>query len=562
MPLNKSIKNYHHIVLLYFMTSEIQTLKNLYELIEISSSRFPDRVALSEYKNNQIIALTYSELLYAIEKKSNEISKLAIPKGSNIALSGANSINWVITFFSILKVGHIVVPIDSKMNQQGMEFILNFTNTQLFIVDNVSSIKISDKFKTIIQEMDHVLIKLEAEENKNLQSTILLKNVTNINEEEKNDVAQILFTSGTTGEPKGVVLTHKNILSNIKDIHEILPTKNYEKSFSILPLHHVYELTCSLLHNLSKGNSIHFCSKIDLVTMVREMKIIKPTIWPVVPLILEKIYKNINKNVSKSLIQKILLKFAPKLFGYILRKKLGLKELGLLLSGGAALNTTVEKFFKDIGMTVTQGYGLSEASPLISVNPLGNERIGSVGKIIKSCEVIIENKNSLDHGVITVKGPNIFSGYYKNKEYSNQILKNGWLNTGDIGYMDSDGYLYITGRDKFVIVNKGGKNIYPEEIEEFFSSSSFIKDIIIFSNDDENIIALIRPDDELFEKESIDTIKKIVYESCLEVNQKLEGYKRIKEIYITNKDFEKTSTQKIKRSFLKNINLSEYISAK
>ncbi len=180
MPLNKSIKNYHHIVLLYFMTSEIQTLKNLYELIEISSSRFPDRVALSEYKNNQIIALTYSELLYAIEKKSNEISKLAIPKGSNIALSGANSINWVITFFSILKVGHIVVPIDSKMNQQGMEFILNFTNTQLFIVDNVSSIKISDKFKTIIQEMDHVLIKLEAEENKNLQSTILLKNITNI----------------------------------------------------------------------------------------------------------------------------------------------------------------------------------------------------------------------------------------------------------------------------------------------------------------------------------------------------------------------------------------------
>ena len=544
------------------MTFQFEKLKNLYELIEISSTRFPNRIALSEYKDNAIISLTYLELFDAIEKKSNEISKLGLIKMSNIALSGSNSINWVISFFSILKAGHIAVPIDPKMNQQGMEFILSFTNAQLFIVDNISNFKVSNTFKNLMQQMDQVTIKLETEKNKNLQSTILLKNVNHHKEEEKSEVAQILFTSGTTGEPKGVVLTHKNLLSNIKDIHEILPSQEYEKSFSILPLHHVYELTCSLLHNISKGNSTHFCSRIDLITMVKEMKIIQPTIWPVVPLILEKIYKNINKKISKSFIQKLVYQTMPKVFGFILKNKLGLKRLKLLLSGGAALNPVVENFFKNIGMPITQGYGLSEASPLISVNPLGNERIGSVGKIIKSCEIKIINKDSSNQGVITVKGPNIFNGYYKNKEFSNEILIDGWLNTGDIGYMDDDGFLYITGRDKFVIVNKGGKNIYPEEIEEFFSYSTYIKDIVVFSNDDENIIAIIQPDDELLKEESINKVKDIVIKNCLEVNKKLEPYKRIKKIYLTDKDFEKTSTQKIKRSFLRNIDLSQYISAK
>jgi long-chain acyl-CoA synthetase len=292
--------------------------------------------------------------------------------------------------------------------------------------------------------------------------------------------------------------------------------------------------------------------------MVKEMKEIQPTIWPVVPLILEKIYKNINKKISQSIFKRILMNVAPKLFGIALRNKLGLKSLKLLLSGGAALSPSIEKFFNRIGMPVTQGYGLSEASPLVSVNILGQEKIGSVGKVIDSCRIKIINANSLGHGTILVKGPNVFLGYYKNKEATDDVLQDGWLNTGDIGYVDEEGFLYITGRDKFVIVNKGGKNIYPEEIEEFFSSSTHVKDIVVFSKDDENIIAIILPDDELISRD-INEIKKIINEECQRINKKLEAYKRVNKFYITLEEFEKTSTQTSQRSFLKNINLRDYI---
>ena len=495
---------------------------------------------------------------FFIDKKSNEMKKLALSEMSNIALSGSNSINWVITFFAIISNGYVVVPIDPKMNKRGIEFILQFTNAQLFIVDNIKSFKISANFKSIMHPMDSVVIKMQDKKDKNLESMILLKNIDKTNLKMKNNLAEILFTSGTTGEPKGVMLSHQNLLSNIDDIHKILPLKNYEKSFSILPLHHVYELTCSLLHNISKGNHTHFCSKIDLTTMIKEMKEIKPTIWPVVPLILEKIYKNIYKRTSQSTIQKFLLWISPKLFGLILKRKLGLKNLKLLLSGGAALNPKVEKLFNQIGLPVTQGYGLSEASPLLSVNPLGEEKIGSVGKVISSCKISIINPNNSGHGVIKAKGPNRFLGYYQNEKGTQEVLKDGWLKTGDIGYLDNEGYLYITGREKFVIINKGGKNIYPEEIEEFFSSSIYIKDIVVFSNDDENIIAIICPDEELTNNQPKEKVPEIIYKNCIDINKRIEPYKRIKKFYLTFEDFEKTSTQKIKRSFLKNIDLTKY----
>ena len=496
-------------------------IDSLYELIKFSSDKFPNRIALSEYKNKVLNTITYMELLSAIDKKSNEMKQLGLSEKSNIALSGSNSINWVITFFAIISNGYVVVPIDPKMNRRGIEFILQFTNAQLFIVDNIKSFKISANFKSIMHPMDSVVIKMQDKKDKNLESMILLKNIDKTNLKMKNNLAEILFTSGTTGEPKGVMLSHQNLLSNIDDIHKILPLKNYEKSFSILPLHHVYELTCSLLHNISKGNHTHFCSKIDLTTMIKEMKEIKPTIWPVVPLILEKIYKNIYKRTSQSTIQKFLLWISPKLFGLILKRKLGLKNLKLLLSGGAALNPKVEKLFNQIGLPVTQGYGLSEASPLLSVNPLGEEKIGSVGKVISSCKISIINPNNSGHGVIKAKGPNIFLGYYQNEKGTQEVLKDGWLNTGDIGYLDNEGYLYITGREKFVIVNKGGKNIYPEEIEEFFSSSIYIKDIVVFSNDDENIIAIICPDEELTNNQPKEKVPEIIYKNCIDINKRI-----------------------------------------
>ena len=542
------------------MKHDFEELECIYSLLKKTSKKFPERAVLSEFINNNLVSLKYFELVEAVEKKTIELQNLGIKQKSNIAISGSNSINWVITFFSIINLKCTAVPIDPKMNQKSMEFILNFTNAKLFLVDNIKNFKISPVLEKITYNMNSVIIKLENESNKELQSLILLKNIETTNRQ-SNNIAQILFTSGTTGDPKGVILTHKNLLSNIADIHEILPLQKYEKSFSILPLHHVYELTCSLLHNISKGNCIHFCSRIDISTLTKEMKAINPTVWPVVPLILEKIYKKAIKNISSSKVKRSLYSFSPKLFGLLIKKALGLKNINLILSGGAPLNLEVEKFFSKIGLPITQGYGLSEASPLISVNPLGKQKFGSVGKVIRSCEIKIQNPNDKGHGVIFAKGPNIFSGYYKNESTTSEVLKDGWLNTGDIGYLDNDKYLYITGREKFVIVNKGGKNIYPEEIEETFILSEMIDDIVVFSNDDININAIIKPDESITRNKNLDEVKDIIYKEALKLNKNLESFKRITKVYITLEDFEKTSTQKIKRSFLKNINLEKYLSA-
>ena len=498
---------------------------NLQELLKNSAEKFGERVALSEFVNGALSEITYKTLHEYALIGANNIVKTGLQPGENIAIKGSNSISWVVRFFSILYSGCTVVPIDPKLNKKSIDFILKFTNSYLL--------------EDVIKEQDR-------------------DKISNLKTIDSGSVAEILFTSGTTGEPKGVMLTHKNLISNLIDINKIIYFDYPVTSFSILPLHHVYELTGGLLNNIYNGNKVHFCSKIDISTMTKEMQIVKPAIWPVVPLILEKIFKGIKSSLQKSIMRQIIFNIAPKIFGRLVRKKMGLENVKFILCGGAPLNPEIEKFLDRINIQIIQGYGLSEASPLITVNPPEKIKFGSVGKVIDSCAVEIRKKNEDGHGIIYAKGSNIFKGYYKNLESTQEVLENGWLNTGDIGYFDSDQYLYITGREKFVIVNAGGKNIYPEEIEENIKTSNLIKDVVVFSNDDKNIIAIIQPDEFIFKNTDIDELKRVISNYILDSNKNFESYKRINKVYLTNKDFNKTSTQKIKRDFLRNFNPSDY----
>ena len=369
----------------------------------------------------------------------------------------------------------------------------------------------------------------------------------------KEEIAVILYTSGTTGSPKGVMLSHNNLISNLTQISNLLKKEGKLKSFSVLPLSHVYELTCNVLVNINLGNSIHFCSGLDLRTISKELNLIEPNIFPVVPLLLEKIYQGINKKLNSSSILSLLHRKLPKLFGFIFKKKLGLKRLRFFFCGGAALSPEIENFFDNIGLKIIQGYGLSEASPLVSVNPLERKKVGSVGKVIDGCNVKIDDSDQYGNGTIKVKGPNIFEGYYKNEDATSETLQDEYLNTGDIGRFDSEGYLYITGREKFVIISSSGENIYPEEIEEMINIEVEIEESIVFSVDQKKILTLIKLSDE-FNKISHKRIIEIVDG----INNRTEKFKRISGIYLTDISFEKTSTQKIKRGFLNNINLDKY----
>ncbi len=301
--------------------------------------------------------------------------------------------------------------------------------------------------------------------------------------------------------------------------------------------------------------------------MLFDLKTAKPTIWLNAPLILEKLYKRIQKELENQKgIKKIITKVIPKkLIGKKIKKQLGLENIRLIVCGGAALPLWVSKGLSEFGFPILQGYGLSETSPLISANPPSKPKNESVGLIINSDEVVINDIDSDGNGEITVKGPNVMKGYYKNKEATAEILSNdGWLRTGDTGYFDKEGYLYITGRKKSVIVTKGGKNIHPEEIEEKLTESNIIEEALVFSPDDVRIQAILHPSFEeiglnsfhLTDEEKED-IWNLINKEIRNLNKKMESYKRISEFCLTLEELPKTTTRKIKRYMFKDVELSK-----
>ena len=505
---------------------------------EILKHNDQSKTAFTQLNQGNLEKFTYFEIDRYSDNFAFKLSQIGIKQGSKIAIKAKNSVQWVVSFFSILKLGCICVPIDIKMNDFATEKIIKLSGAELLINEKnskfeVNELNIYDFFDLSLDE-NHI-------------------EMEKLSEECEDKIAIILYTSGTTGDPKGAMLSNKNILSNVKEISKMLQEEGKLRSFSVLPMSHVYELTCNILVSLNLTNTVHFCSGLDIKTLSKELKLIKPDIFPVVPLLLEKIYNGITKKQVKSKILQNVIKFFPKLFGYIFRKSIGLNKLKFFFCGGAPLSFEIESFFDRIGLKIIQGYGLTEASPLVSVNPLKNKKIGSVGKVINSCDLKILNQDSYGNGVIHVKGPNIFQGYYNNINATKESIVEDYLNTGDIGRKDHEGYLFISGRKKFVIIGPSGENVYPEEIEELLNNFIEVQESVIFSLDQKQISALIKLNDE-YKEISYHKIKNII--NC--INNKIERYKRISKIYLSDMEFEKTSTQKIKRDFLKNINVSDY----
>jgi long-chain acyl-CoA synthetase len=378
------------------------------------------------------------------------------------------------------------------------------------------------------------------------------------------ELSEILFTSGTTGNPKGVMLTHKNIMSNVEDMYKILDLSPDDRAFSVLPMHHSYECTCGLLGSFYNGSSVFYARSIKPREMLEDLYIASPTIWLNAPLILEKLYLRINKEISgQPGFKGIVMRALPKrIIGKKIKKKLGLEKLKLIICGGASLPTWVSRGLEQFGFPIVQGYGLSEASPLISVNPPSKPKNESVGMIIESDEVEIRDSDRDGNGEIVVRGPNIMKGYYNNENATKEVLMpDGWLYTGDVGFFDDEGYLYITGRKKFLIVTRGGKNLSPEELEEKLTKSYYIEEALVFSPDDKTIQALIYPNiEEVGERlgaiglaVSDENVWELIKADIRKINHHLEAYKRISNFAIRHEEFPKTTTRKIRRDLFENI---------
>ena len=555
-----------------------EEVTNFKEMLDRSAIIFKTRTAF-KLKDNEgkIYNKTYEEL-------KNEVTELGtslIEKGflnKRIAVIGKNSYKWGVSYLAASIVG-IVVPIDKELHSDDVINFMNVSKTECIlgdsknlkqIVENIDKLENKDtvfiSFDEQNQDKKFIEIETELENGKKLLENGNTKfDKIKINPDE---LRILLFTSGTTGKAKGVCLSQRNICSNILSTYGIVKVKRSDLFFSVLPMHHTYECSLGFLLPLYSGASICFCEGLRYIS--DNMLEYHPSMILCVPLLLEKMYQKIVKNMQKSLPEKYTKNLKEKeniidKLPFFLKEIVKLKvkntlggRLRLFIVGAAAVNPEIADMFDKLGLNSLQGYGLTECAPLVAGNTDFYKRNDSAGLPIPNVEYKIKNPNEEGVGEIIVKGPNVMLGYYNMPEETEKVLKEGWFYTGDLGKIDENGFLYITGRCKSVIVTKNGKNIYPEELESYLSESPLISEALVLgvqkeNNDETYVNAQIFPNVEAiteYLKGAVPTkeeIKKIMSDVVSSVNKKIPNYKHIKNFIIRDKEFEKTTTQKIKR---------------
>lgn len=553
----------------YHKTEEVSNFK---DMLYRSGGIYRSRTAFKLKDNNgNIYSVSY-------EQFKNDVVYLGtslIEKGflnKRIAIIGKNSYKWCVSYLAASIVG-IVVPIDKELHTDDIINFMNVSQTVCILGDNKNLNCVLDDI-TKIENPDTLFINFDGNNSKNSFDSLLengkklyLDGKTDFDniEIDSDELRILLFTSGTTGNAKGVCLSQRNVCSNILSIYGIVKVKRSDLFFSILPLHHTYECTIGFLLPIYSGASIAHCEGLRYI--VKNIGEFHPSVILCVPLLLENMHKNIVKNMNKSLPEKYkkdnenpfpnLPFFMKKIVKNKVKNTLG-GRLRVFIVGAAAANPNIISDFKDLNLNTLQGYGLTECSPLVAGNTDFFQKDDSCGLPIPNVEYKIDNPNSEGIGEIIVKGPNVMLGYYEDEERTRQTIIDGWFHTGDLGRIDKNGYLYITGRCKSVIVTKNGKNIYPEEVEYYLNDNPLISESLVLGihkdNDDETYInAQIYPNFEAMKeyfKGSVPTkeeIWKVISDSVASVNKKLPNYKHIKSFVIRDEEFEKTTTQKIKR---------------
>jgi len=535
--------------------------RTLPEMIESSANKYARNLCYLIPRNDITYELTYAQVIEYVTKLAAHLKERGLGKGDHIAVLGENKPEWGISFFAVSWIGAVAVPLDARSNTNNHKFILSFSSTKAILA--------SDNFLESIDSVARYL--------KELRHIIPMDNIGRICSDydsgaqreniDPDDLLEIIFTSGSAGDPKGVMLTHLNVMSNVSDIYSIMDYTENDRAFSVLPIHHSYECIGGLISPFSFGMSVFYARSLRPRELLEDLKIAKPTIWLNAPTILERLYLRIENELSepkglKGLMTKALPK---KLLGKMIKWNLGLEYTKLITSSGAPLSEQVSAGLRKYGFNIIEAYGLTEASPLITVNPVSKPKPKSIGMVIPSVEVEIRDTDSEGNGEICALGPNIMKGYYKNELTTREtVTQDGWLLSGDIGYFDEDGYLYITGRKKFVIVTKGGKNIHPEELEEKLRASALIAEALVFSPDDSAIQALLYPEEnevkKVLEAKGIEykteEVWEILNKEVREINLTLEVYKRIRHFALRLEEFPKTTTNKVKRLEFKDLNLT------
>ena len=553
------------------------------ELISSSVERYADNVAYKFKKNlgkedEYVVEKTYKQIKEEVENFSTALLNLGL-ENKKVAIIGNNRYEWCVSYFGVTTGNMVVVPLDKALPEKEIENLTQISKADAVIFEN----KFAGVFEKIKNSSSHenlkIFINMDLQKGENgvlsfqelvAEGKKLIENGNNAYNNIKIDntkMSALLFTSGTTSTPKGVMLSQGNICSNISAISKMVKIYPEDTLLSFLPLHHTFECTITFLYGFYSGATVAFCDGLKYIA--KNLEEYKISIIVAVPLVLESMYKKIENGIEKqgkTKLVKVMGKISNFLYKVLhidVRRKIFksvLDQLGghvrILFFGAASMDKKVIDGYNMFGISTIQGYGLTETSPVISAETDKQKRPGSVGQNPFNVELKIIDSDENGVGEIAAKGPNIMLGYYKNEEATNQVLDSEkWFKTGDLGYFDKDGFLFITGRKKEVIVLKNGENVYPTDIEVLVNRLSYVVESILFPRDNAkgelNLgIKVVYDEDLIKEKfgdKSETEYEKLIWEDIKEINTELPVFKKIKELIITKEPLEKTTTQKIKR---------------
>ena len=526
---------------------------------------------LPVYSDHNGMTYHFKDMARRIEEFHILLEKAGIEKGDKAVLVGRNSSGWAMCFFGTLSYGAVVVPLLHDFKPDSIHYLVNHSEAKVVLVagSNWESMKENEmpgvKLFLLLDDFTIISSKVDGVKEAHVQLDELFNrkypdgftpDCVKYHLETLEELAVLNYTSGTTSSPKGVMIPYRSLWSNTKYAETQLPFMNPgDRLICMLPMAHMYGLAFEILNSVNIGCHVHFLPKVPSPKVVIDcFNAIRPSLVLAVPLILEKIIRTkVFPQMEKPLIRFLL---KVPLVNRLVKKKI-LQELNNafggnffeLVIGGAAINKEVETFLRDIGFHYTVGYGMTECGPLVAYEQWDTFKQGSVGRVVDRMEVEIENPNAEQIGEILVKGDNLMLGYYKNKEATDAVMMpDGWMRTGDLGTIDKDGFLYIRGRSKSMILSGNGQNIYPEELEDLLNNMPCVTESLIVSKEGK-IYALIYPDWDTIKKRDIpeDQVRQLMQENINRLNRGIPSYSKVADFKLYYEEFEKTPKRSIKR---------------
>lgn len=554
--------------------------KTIKEIFLKSTEKFADRPFILEKFNPKepFTEITYKEFKDDVVALGTALTKKYNLKDERIIIIGENTYHWYVSYMAAVCGAGIAVPIDKELPINEIENVIKRAKASVVIY----STKKKENIKKVEDKLPFVKYFMQMNSDDKLTgrniglNTVIEEGKKIVNKGDNSyidikidpeEFKVLIFTSGTTSQAKGVMICNRNLAENVNAVNPYVHLDEKDRFFSVLPLHHCYECSIGFLLPMAVGASIVVCQGLKYI--VNNMKETNPTALLAVPLLIESLYKKINKSIEKGgkagLVNSMIhVTNALKAVGIDIKKKVFSEiyenlggKINFIVSAAAPIDPKAGKWVQDIGINFLQGYGLTETSPIAALTPDYEPKLGSAGKALVCSKLKIKNPNEKGEGEVLIKSSTLMLGYYENEEATKEAIQDGWFNSGDIGYLDKDGFLFITGRSKNVIVTQNGKNIYPEEIELMLGKIPEIKECMVYGKEIEGekeltITARVIPNyeeiEELHGKDlTEEQIHDIIWEEIKKVNRTLTSYKAIKKLEIKKGDFEKTTTMKIKR---------------